>query len=239
MEMPVFSLVAIAYALFGGTLSAFYIHCERLRREPPVHVLTLILTFFATALTALALSSDVYHSILSGGARFFAFLGAALCYVPCFIFLGVHYSGIILQRILVPGSRAAAPETPRTPKEWWDLLRATLDGLSEEPNNVRLRLRLASIYRRLGYHDSAAYEYSKAAKWIGRGYAHGHVLYKAAYTLAEEKGDLSKAVPILRRIVRLYPKSYFAAYARRVINRYDAHRGRVPGRREETKRKPM
>ena len=238
MEMQVFYLAAVAYALFGGTLSAFYIYSERLRREPSLHVLTLVLTFLATLLTVPAFSTDS-SNVFSGGARFFVFLGAALLYVPCFVFLGVHYSGMILDRILVPGSRADAPPAPQTPKEWWDLLRTTPDSLSEEPHNVRLRLRLASIYRRLGYYDTAAYEFNKAAKWIGRGYAHGHVLYKAAYTLAEEKKDLDKALPILRRIVRLYPKSYFASYARRVINRYDAHRGRIPGDRAQTKRKPI
>ncbi len=265
MDVPAFALVAIAYALFGGSLSAFYIYCERLRREPPVHILTVVLTFFATLLTVLALSFDAETigiveksgeqgvdleawvvrvlsdavGVLSGGVRLFAFLVAALFYVPCFVFLGVHYSGLALDRILVPGTRGARPDAPQTPKEWWDLLRGTLERLSEEPNNVRLRLRVAGIYRRLGYYDSAAYEYNKASEWIGRGYAHSHVLYKAAYTLAEQKHDLARALPILRRIVRLYPKSYFASYARRVISRYDAHRGRIPGSKADTRRKPM
>ncbi len=239
MDVPPIALVAIAYALVGGSLSTFYIYCERLRKEPPIHILTVVLTFFATLLTVLALSFDVYNDVLSVSVRFFAFLIAALFYVPCFVFLGLHYSGLVLDRILIPGRRGARPAAPQTPKEWWDLLRGTLERLSEEPNNVRLRLRLAGIYRRLGYYDSAAYEYSKASEWIGGGYAHAHVLYKAAYTLAEQKHDLARALPILRRIVRLYPKSYFASYARRVISRYDAHRGKLPGKQAEIRRKPM
>lgn len=239
MDLPTFALVAITYAVFGSSLSAFYVYCERLRSEPAVHLVTLVMTFSATSLTVLALSSDPYQSILTSGVHFCVFLVAALFYVPCFVFLCIHYMGLLLDRILVPGKRGVRPDGPRTTKEWWDLLRGTLDALSEEPNNVRLRLRLAGIYRRLGYYDSAAFEYSKASEWIGRGYAHGHVLYKAAYTLAEQKKDLAKALPILRRIVRLYPKSYFASYARRVINRYDAHRGRLPGSRASARRKPM
>ena len=69
MDVPAFALVAIAYALFGGSLSTFYIYCEHLRKEPPVHVLTVVLTFFATLLAVLALSFDAYTNVLSGGRR--------------------------------------------------------------------------------------------------------------------------------------------------------------------------
>ena len=100
---------------------------------------------------------------------------------------------------------------------------------------MRLRLRLAKIYSHLGYYTSSAYEYSKAAEWLPNGYAHSQVLYKAAYILVEKKGDATRAMTILRRIVRLYPKSYFASYARRIINRYEAHEGALPKKRNKGK----
>jgi hypothetical protein len=49
------------------------------------------------------------------------------------------------------------------------------------------------------------------------------LLYKAAYVIVEKKKDTQGAVILLRQIVRLYPKSFFAAYARRVLNHYEAY----------------
>ncbi len=55
------------------------------------------------------------------------------------------------------------------------------------------------------------------------GYAQGNVLYKAGRTLVEKKKDIPSAMAILHRIVRVYPRSFFASYSRRVINHHEAH----------------
>ncbi len=228
MEVPLFIWVAVIHGLAGIALGFVYAYRERIRTDPVVHALTAAFVFVVTTLAVIAARPPAGEAV--GGAAgifdssvaFFAFLGSSLCYVPTAVFIGVHYWGVILERILAPGSRSLGPERPASSKEWWDLLRVTCEGLRTKPNDVRLRLRLARVYYELGYFDSASFEYSKAAEWIPRGYAHSQVLYKAAYILAERKKDVRRAIPILRRIVRLYPKSYFAAYARRVINRFEA-----------------
>ena len=51
--------------------------------------------------------------------------------------------------------------------------------------------------------------------------------------LVERKKATEGAVIILRRIVRLYPKSYFAAYSRRILNHYEAHLEVTDGRATE------
>jgi tetratricopeptide (TPR) repeat protein len=96
-----------------------------------------------------------------------------------------------------------------------------------------VRERLGDLYLRMGFFDSAVYEYQKAAEWVERGYAHGHLLYKAAWVLVERKKKTEAALILLRRIIRLYPKSYFAAYARRVLNHFEAHAGVSDGRHRD------
>ena len=251
MEIPAYLFIVLGYALFGAVLSGLYIFSDRLRREPALHLATTALAFLASVLTIYTSTAGGEHSvvseggeqwiwiseILNGAPRFFAFLVATLFYVPCFVFLGVHYWELFLDYMYSPDSRGReTPSSPTTTKEWWALLHLTLASLNDQPNNVRLRLRLAKIYTCLGYHTSAAYEYTKAAEWLPKGYAHSQVLYKAAYILVEKKGDLSRALTLLRRIVRLYPKSYFSSYARRVINRYEAHEGAPP--KKQAKKKP-
>ena len=105
----------------------------------------------------------------------------------------------------------------------WERIQNHMEALADDPTNVAAHERLGDIYASMGLHESAVYEYRKAAEWVGRGYAQGHMLYKAAHILVEKKRDIPAALILLRRIVRLYPKSYFASYARRVINHYEAH----------------
>lgn len=223
MEVPVYLLAVFLYALFGATLSAFYLCCERLRREPVLHLVSLFAAFVASVWGASTTLSRNPESISENGIRFFAFLLGTLFYVPYVVFLGVHYWGIVVDRIMSPGNRSARTlASPRTSREWWGLLHVTITELKEKPHDVRLRLRLAKTYEQLGYFTSAAHEYARVAEWLPNGYAHSHVLYKAGHLLVEKSDDVDRALPILRRVVRLYPKSYFASYARRVINRYEA-----------------
>ena len=100
-----------------------------------------------------------------------------------------------------------------------------MEALASEPSNAGMHERLGDIYASMGFYESAVYEYRKAADWLGRGYSQGHMLYKAAHLLVEKRRDIPAAILLLRRIVRLYPKSYFASYARRIINHYEAHAG--------------
>ena len=221
--------LATAYGLFGAVLSASYYVCPRFRDEPLYHVVTAALVLVAVALTAVGashISAETRHfTVFQLSTQFFLFFGASLSYVPIIVFLAVHYALVILERITSPGSRRGRLPQPMTPKEDWRLIQALLNALSQEPTSPILHERLGDVYARLGFFDSAAYQYGKAADWLESGYAHGHVLYKSAFLLVEKKGDVTKALVILRRIVRLYPKSCFAAYSRRILNSYEARMG--------------
>ncbi len=219
-----FYAVAVIYSFVGLMLSCIYLYSERLRSAKWFHLVTLFVVFVATSLATSGASSE--HNQLTideYGRAFFVFSVAILFYVPVLVFLAIHYWDLLLNRLFFPSAEPEVIEPPATMKEWWQLLYRTLDVLKDRPSDVRLRLRVAHIYQQLGYYDAAAYEFLRASEWLPRGYSHGHVLYKAAYILVEKRHEVPRALPVLRRLIRLYPKSYFASYARRIVNRHESH----------------
>lgn len=223
-ESSLYLFLATVYGLLGAVLSASYALSPRLREAPAYHAVTGFLMLAASGLAVVGADIDFQRlAAFHFGARFFLFFAASLAYVPAAMFLILHYADLLLDRILSPGSRRPPPPSyPPDPQEQWHRVQAYLEGLAADPSDSGLRERLADLYAHMGFHDSAAYEYQKAAEWLERGYAHGHLLYKAACVLVERKRRTESAVILLRRIVRLYPKSYFAAYARRVLGAYEA-----------------
>jgi tetratricopeptide (TPR) repeat protein len=109
-----------------------------------------------------------------------------------------------------------------------------MEALGKNPIHPFHRRELAETYLRLGMTTSALSEFQKAASCLEQGYEHAYLLFKTAHLMVDEIGDIPSALPTLRRIVRLYPKSYFAAYARRIINHHEAHQKAGPGRREQS-----
>jgi tetratricopeptide (TPR) repeat protein len=173
------------------------------------------------------------------GVHFFLFLGASACYVPVVVFLLLHYWQLLLERITSPGSRkkssgelyasrqgaSSRADPEESERERWERIQKYMETLANDPANAGVRERLGDIYASMGFYESAVYEYRKAADWLGRGYSQGHMLYKAAQLLVEKNRNIPAALLLLRRIIRLYPKSYFASYARRIVNHYEAHAG--------------
>ena len=219
-------LVTASYALLGLALSALYYFSSKARDEPVVHLVTFPLICIATGLAVVSTSVELGTSgYYRRGIQGYTLLGASLCHVPVIVFLVLHYWETIIDRVTSaprgPG-KGKAP-LPRGEKQTWLAIKARLEVLASKPGDVRAREELGDLYASLGHHESASFEYQKAADWLDRGYAQSHLLYKAAHLLVEKKGDAGSAVILLRRIIRLYPKSCFAAYARRILNRHEAN----------------
>lgn len=217
---------ATVYAMAGCALSLAYRVSPRLREEPIFHGLTVFITLACLALVVAGENGAPPTNLPHAGTRFLLFFGASLFYVPAIVFVALRYWELALERILSASSRRnPPPRFPLSEKEQWKLVQSCLKALSSDPTNARIREQLADIYARLGFFDSAAYEYQKAAQWLERGYAQSLLLYKAAHTIVERRKRPEAALPLLRKIILLYPKSYFAAYARRVLNAYEARSG--------------
>jgi len=232
VEAHLYLLVVTAYALLGVGLCVAYYFSARLREEPFFHVFTVSVIFLAGLVAALGVAATGEVGAFHRLGQFLIFVAATLSHLPVIVYLVLHYWELLLERITSPGSRAGPPRAPQTAREQWEQVRHHLETLSVEPTNVQAHDRLGDLYTKLGFLDAAVYQYLKAAEWIDRGYAHGHVLYKAARVIVEKRGDIQAALGLLRRIVRIYPRSYFSAYARRIINHHEAHarqdRGKSP-----------
>lgn len=231
MEAYLYVAAAMAYGLLGIALSLSYYLSPRLRESAAFHILTVGVFLIASVVATVGTKVEfdrlrAFHF----GAQFFIFLGASLCYLPAALYLALYYLEMFLERIMLPASRQETSRRPQTQAEQWDLIQSCLERLTRDPTDSAVRHRLADLYAHLGFAESAAYEYQKTAKWLDRGYAHSLVLYKAARILVESGKGPSRAVIILRRIIRLYPRSCFAAYARRILSHYEAHRGVSLGR---------
>jgi tetratricopeptide (TPR) repeat protein len=224
MEVCVYLLFAASYGLLGAFLSGVYCLGHRLREEPLFHLLTALVIGLAAGFV-LVVGPMATESLTAfhHGAQFILFCGASLCYAPVVVYLTIHYWERLLEKLLSPGSTSEPQARPRTQRESWERVQRCLEALARDPSHPGLHEALGDLYAGMGFHDSAAYQYRKAAEWTERGYAQGTLLYKAARLLVEKRSDVPGALGILRRIVRLYPRSYFAAYARRIINQHEAH----------------
>ena len=141
MAAPLYAVLASAYALVGAGVSALYIYGHRQRVQPGTHLATAAVLFVSTGVVVLlSLDDPGVWELSQVGLRFCAFFAAALFWTPAIIYIVIHYWGMLVERILQPGSRQHPPSGPRTNKEWWDLLRETLEALGEHPGNARLRL---------------------------------------------------------------------------------------------------
>jgi hypothetical protein len=228
MGVDTYLWVATSHALLGCALSVIYYLSPRAREESVVHLLTALVMVFGTGIALFAARSDLGgFSAYDAGAQFFLFLGACLCHAPVAIFILLHHVEVLLEAMTSPGSRKGPPRAPRGVREEWQRIRGHLETLALDPTDVAAHERLGDIYARMGHFDAAVYQYLKAAEWLERGHLHAQLLYKAARITVERKRDTRGALIVLRRIVRLYPKSCFAGYARRILNHHEARGRRV------------
>jgi tetratricopeptide (TPR) repeat protein len=223
MGVDTYLWVAMTHALLGCAVSTIYCLSPRAREERLVHLLTALAIVFGTglALFAARVDSDRLNAF-DAGVRFFLFLGACLCHAPVAVFILLHYGEALLEAMTSPGSRKGPPRPPRGVREEWQRIRSHLESLARDPTDAAAHERLADIYARMGHFDAAVYQYLKAAEWLERGHMHAQLLYKAARITVERKKDTRGALIVLRRIVRLYPKSCFAGYARGLLLRHEA-----------------
>ena len=82
------------------------------------------------------------------------------------------------------------------------------------------------LHLRLGDYQSALYQGYVLVDLLPAGPTQALLLYRISRVLVERLGNLAGAQPHLRRLIRLYPKTFFASYARRLVNHYEAYADR-------------
>ena len=106
------------------------------------------------------------------------------------------------------------------------LLETKLKELERRRTDPTLRRELIELCTKMGEYDHALYHAYSLVGLLPRGHPHGLALYRLCQILVDQLGRLDAAQPYLRRILRTYPRSYFASYARRLINHYEAYADR-------------
>lgn len=155
---------------------------------------------------------------------FLPFYSSSMFFVPPIVSMLVQTISNFVDGLTQDGK--AGPKTERlfdASKAGWPEIRQLMGQLAKQPENGTIRSRIAEIYLSMAYYESALSEYRRLEEIVPRGYDHAQVLHKIAYIIVEKKNQPQLAVSTLRQIVRLYPKSYFAAYARRWLNHVEAH----------------
>ncbi len=106
------------------------------------------------------------------------------------------------------------------------MLSRKLKELKNSATNPVLRRELIELFLARGELDSALYHSYALVELLPFGHAHAFALYRLAQILVDQLGDLESAQPYLRRIIRGYPRSFFASYGRRLVNQFEAYADR-------------
>ncbi|MEM7234606.1 MAG: hypothetical protein AAF517_20675 [Planctomycetota bacterium] len=221
----------LAYAAVGTALSVAFYRSSDLRESSAAHVVALLISLLFGVLTIGVLNAEerAYDASLSRYpvGQGFLFLCASLAYIPVVVTTMIYQWNRLLVHLMSPGSTRDSSVPLRTSVEEWKLVEEHTEALRFDPLNAERRKQLAESYLKLGHTDRAIAEFQRTVECLDRGYEQAHLLYRISRLLVDEKKDVPAALPILRRMTRMYPKSYFAAFARRVINTFDAHHPRA------------
>ncbi|HLU48353.1 MAG TPA: hypothetical protein VK116_09725 [Planctomycetota bacterium] len=237
-----FLACSIAYAALGAAVGLLFYRSRSLRCDGRVQAIALAATIGGGAATIASRDPHLWDAMLGSSsatatwaqtpaAQSYFLLCAAMFHVPVVVYVLLAAWSRLLERVTNPTRRQRKRLRPESESHERHRIEELRRALATNPIDPSIRRELAESYLRLGLFDSAIGELRRTAECVDRGYEQADLLYKAARILVDTKNDVRGALPILRRIVRLYPRSYFAAYARRVMNHYDAHFGLAPGTR--------
>ncbi len=221
MGFPGYVIACSVYAAAGFCTASVFLCSKTLRSNSWAQAGALLLSF-VSAIPAVAVSAMEYYPEFHLSFQGLLFMAASFCHAPVWIYIALFH-GSRLVTSFSRGPAGSAPEKERSRVAEWKLVEECLADLAGNPLDACRREQLADSYLRLGAIDSAISEYRKAADSLDTGPEQARLMYRASYICVERRLSVKNAVPLLRRMVRLYPRSYYAAYARRILNRYEAY----------------
>lgn len=217
-------------AFTNGALVTFAFLCfETLRRDPWLRWASVLYLLMCLGAFVQQLPDEASHQPIT----YWLYMVAVVGSLPVFVYVLTGLVSAGAQRLSFGGS-TPTPEQSQGAR-WRKRLRRALrrgdlriledklQEVQERQTDPVLRGQLIDLYLSLGDADSASYHAYALVEMLPRGHAHGFALYRLAQILAERQKRLDAAQPYLRRIIRLYPRSFFASYARRLVNQYEAY----------------
>ncbi|MGE3164167.1 MAG: tol-pal system YbgF family protein [Planctomycetota bacterium] len=215
--------------LNGALMTFAYICFETLREDPWWKLITVVYLLMCLGAYLQQLPDGAVNNPVTYWAYMVAFSGS----LPVFLYVSVGAISAALAQLSLGypakdplySQRARWHRKLRRALRRGDLrlLEARLADLGDRPTDPVLRSQLIDLYLGLGDVDGALYHAYALVELLPRGHAHGYALYRLAQILVEQRKRLDAAQPYLRRIIRLYPRSFFASYARRLVNQFEAY----------------
>ncbi|MFQ5654505.1 MAG: hypothetical protein ACE5GW_07220 [Planctomycetota bacterium] len=224
---PLLMPTALSF-LNGAALCFLFTSSRRLRQSVIVRAASLVYLLGCSVLYAVILAESSPLTPLA----YLCVLMAVSGYLPLILYIG--HSGF--RRSLAPAIAARNRGWAGARLGRWRrrlvyggrrrkqrLLRSKLEECARKGSNAALRLELMELHWSLGELDEAAFHAYVLDELLPRGHSHCYALYRLSQILAERRKKLEEAQPYLRRLLRLYPRSYFASYARRLVNQCEAY----------------
>ncbi len=247
-SLEILFLISLLSFVNGGILSMVFASWARLRRNRAARVAVLIYVgacvwAYSTFIpppevlreaTEIRLGPILSQDEVTRSTIIWFYLVAVCGYLPVVVYVLASTVDMAMHRLL----RRGGNHESRLQTRWRSrLLRVTRFGsrrlldakcaqLQHRRTDPRLRRELIDLYLKVGDDDFALYHAYALVELLPRGHSHGFALYRLCHILVDRSGRLDAAQPYLRRILRLYPRSFFASYARRLINQYEAYADR-------------
>lgn len=215
--------------LNGALLTLAYACFETLRRDPWLKLVSVVYLLVCLAAFVQQLPSGLTYQPITYWAYMMAVSGS----LPVFVYVSAGAISFAIERLSLHSHSADPRQSHRA--RWQRKLRRALrrgdfrlleqkqKEVEARPTDANLRSQLIDLYLGLGDADGAMYHAYVMIELLPRGHAHAYALYRLSQILAERRNRLDAAQPYLRRIIRLYPRSFFASYARRLVNQYEAY----------------
>ena len=216
--------------LNGAGLCFVYVLFPNLRRNSWVQGLTWL--YLAVSFSWYMLQLPVVESDAML-AHYWLYLVAFIAYMPVVTYLGAAFLEGCIQ-LLGWGTDRENRRLQRwrkhllstTSKRDRRMLERKLKELKRSPVDPVVRRELVELYLSRGDVEHALYHSYALIELLPPGHSHAFALYRLAQILVDQLGALEEAQPYLRRIIRCYPKSFFASYGRRLVNQYEAYADR-------------
>ncbi|MEM7163988.1 MAG: hypothetical protein AAF581_00905 [Planctomycetota bacterium] len=234
MHVPAAPFEAILWPTFvmflnGAFVTLGFVCFETLRRDTLLKTVSVLYLLLCLGVYVQQLPMSPTDAAVS----YWGFMAASSSSLPVFVYAALSFVLGVMAYFGRPRSREH-----RQLIKWQQRLRRALrrgdlrlleeklQEVREHPTHPTLRSQLIDLYLGLGETENALYHAYALVEMLPRGHAHGFALYRLSQIIAERQKQLPEAQPYLRRIIRLYPRSFFASYARRLVNQYEAYANR-------------
>lgn len=221
---PIYLIVTLFCAASGIILCLLFARSRRLREQRSARLAGALGVVSGIGLYLLVVPPSEMDTVTVG---FFSVAGL-LGYFLIGSYLGLRATADALETLStrLPRQRSGSRILRPSRAGYQRLLLERERDLQYRPTDPQLRKEVLEILLELRDYPLARYHAYVLVELLPHGPTHSLALYRLCQILVERMNHLEEAQPHLRRIIRVYPRSFFASYARRLVSQYEAYADR-------------